>query len=201
MASPYEKYIWDFLLEKSGNEYGTAGLMGNLYAESGLYPNNLQNDYESSLGYTDEEYTEAVSTGVYSEFNFVNDAAGYGLAQWTYSTRKQNLYNNFINGGYDSIANIDLQLNFLYAEMLTSFAGVWRTICNAQSIREASDKALHDFENPANQSERVEENRAEFSQRYYDQYANGGGTPVKKKRKGLPLWMMYHSTRRRFNVV
>jgi hypothetical protein len=34
--------------------------MGNLYAESGLKPINLQNTYEKSLGYTDAEYTAAV---------------------------------------------------------------------------------------------------------------------------------------------
>ena len=38
---------------------------------------------------TDEEYTTAVDTGSYA--NFAKDAAGYGLAQWTYSARKLNL--------------------------------------------------------------------------------------------------------------
>ena len=36
-----EEKIWNFLREKIINEYGTAGLMGNLYAESGLNPLNL----------------------------------------------------------------------------------------------------------------------------------------------------------------
>jgi hypothetical protein len=34
--------------------------MGNLYAESGLKPTNLQNTYEKSLKYSDAEYTAAV---------------------------------------------------------------------------------------------------------------------------------------------
>ena len=33
----HDKYIWDYFKAKLNNEYGTAGLMGNLYAESGLY--------------------------------------------------------------------------------------------------------------------------------------------------------------------
>jgi hypothetical protein len=53
--------------------------MGNLYAESGLRSNNLQNTYEKKLGMTDEQYTAAVDNGSYT--NFVRDAAGYGLAQ------------------------------------------------------------------------------------------------------------------------
>lgn len=84
-----EKKIWDFLFGKIGNAYGAAGMMGNLYAESGLKPTNLQNTYEKSLGMTDAEYTAKVDNGSYS--NFVHDKAGYGLAQWTYYSRKQNL--------------------------------------------------------------------------------------------------------------
>lgn len=64
-------------------------LMGNLYAESALSPKNLQNSYERKLGYTDDTYTAAVDSGAYK--NFVKDSAGYGLAQWTYWSRKQNM--------------------------------------------------------------------------------------------------------------
>ena len=39
---------------------------------------------------TDAEYTAAVDSGSYT--NFVRDSAGYGLAQWTYYSRKQALY-------------------------------------------------------------------------------------------------------------
>ena len=74
-----EKVIWDFLKAQGLSDCGVAGLMGNLYAESGLNPKNLQNTYEKSLGYTDDSYTAAVDKGKYK--NFVNDKAGYGLAQ------------------------------------------------------------------------------------------------------------------------
>jgi hypothetical protein len=65
--------------------------MGNLYAESGLKPNNLQNSYEKTLGFTDVTYTEAVDKGIYN--NFIHDKAGYGLAQWTWWSRKEALLN------------------------------------------------------------------------------------------------------------
>ena len=83
--------IWNFLSGKNLTAYGIAGLMGNLYAESALIPTNLQNSYEKSLGMTDVEYTAAVDSGSYS--NFVRDSAGYGLAQWTYWSRKEALLN------------------------------------------------------------------------------------------------------------
>lgn len=36
-----EEKIWNFLTGKGLNSYGAAGLMGNLFAESGLNPHNL----------------------------------------------------------------------------------------------------------------------------------------------------------------
>lgn len=52
-----EEKIWNFLTGKGLNSYGAAGLMGNLFAESGLNPHNLQNTYEKKLGYTSAEVT------------------------------------------------------------------------------------------------------------------------------------------------
>ena len=86
-----EKEIFQYFIKAGLSQAGTAGLMGNLYAESGLRFDNLQNTFEKKLGLTDEQYTMLVDSGFYS--NFVRDGAGYGLAQWTFWTRKQNLLN------------------------------------------------------------------------------------------------------------
>ena len=108
--------IWYFLIEKLNNPYGVAGLMGNLYAESGLRPNNLQNTFSKKFNMSDEEYTAAVDAGIYT--NFAKDSAGYGLAQWTYSARKLNLYNYIKTKGV-SIGDLEAQLEFLYKELIT----------------------------------------------------------------------------------
>ena len=71
-----DKTIWEFLKSQGLNDYGAAGLMGNLYAESGLSPTNLQNTYNNKFGMTDDEYTADVDAGRYG--NFVHDSAGYG---------------------------------------------------------------------------------------------------------------------------
>ena len=44
-----DEKIWNYLKSNGFNEFGTAGLMGNLYAESGLKPTNLQNSSEKKL--------------------------------------------------------------------------------------------------------------------------------------------------------
>ena len=40
-----EEKAWNFLKGKIPNDFGVAGLMGELFAESGLNPQNLQNSY------------------------------------------------------------------------------------------------------------------------------------------------------------
>lgn len=173
--STYSKYIWDYFMAAFGNEYGVAGLMGNLYAESALRPNNLQQTYETSLGYTDASYTAAVDSGSYTKEQFVHDSAGYGLAQWTYWSRKQNMYNKYKSGGYSSIGSIKLACDFLWQELSGTYKGVLSVLKTASSVREASDKVLHDFERPKNQSEAVEEKRAGYGMDYYNLYS---GTEV-----------------------
>ncbi len=164
-----EQQIWNFLFKHIGNKYGVAGLMGNLYAESKLSPINMENAYESKLGYNDTTYTQAVDNGKYN--NFVHDACGYGLAQWTYHTRKQLLYNYAKSKGV-SIGDLNMQLEFLIKELETNYPGVMSVLKNASSIMEASNKVLKSFENPADQSTYVQNTRAGYGQGYYNKYAN-----------------------------
>lgn len=165
---------WRFFRDKGFSKEGTAGLMGNLYAESGIQPTNLQNSFESRLG-SDSEYTAKVDNGSYG--NFARDSAGYGLAQWTYSSRKQNLFNYAKSAG-TSIGDLGMQLNFLYKELSESYSGVFNAIKNASSLQSASNSVLHDFESPANQSSSVEALRASYGQSYYNKYNSyDKGTP------------------------
>lgn len=161
--------IWKYLKSKGLNDYGAAGLMGNLYAESGLNPKNLQNSYEKKLGYTDAQYTAAIDNGKYK--NFVKDSAGYGLAQWTYWSRKQALI-DFCKTAGTSIGDLDMQLNFLWKELSDGYRGVINVLMNATSVIEASNTVLLQFERPADQSASVQLKRAEYGQAYYDKYAN-----------------------------
>lgn len=146
---------------------GVAGLMGNLYAESGLNPQNLQNTYEKRLGFTDAEYTAAVD----SEYsNFVRDSAGYGLAQWTYWSRKEAMLNYAKKTGA-SIGDLIMQLDFMYQE-LKGYVAVFQVLRTARTVKEASDIVLTRYERPADMSSSVKAKRASYGQAYYDAYAN-----------------------------
>lgn len=182
-----EKTIWDFLFKKIGNTYGVAGLMGNLYAESSLRSTNLQNTYETSLGYSDASYTSAVDSGKYT--NFVRDNAGYGLAQWTYYIRKQNLL-NFAKYKNKSIGDLEMQLEFLYEELSKDYVSVLTSLKSSKSVKAASDVVLTQFEKPKDQSDSVKSKRAGFGQVYYDRYAKSSIVrEVKKDENGR--WYCY----------
>lgn len=166
-----EERIWSFLKAQGLTDAGAAGLMGNLYAESGLRPNNLQNSCEGKLGMTDTEYTEMVDKGSYT--NFGNDRAGYGLAQWTYPSRKANLQ-KFAKDAGKSIGDLEMQLGFLMQELASGYKAVLDTLKTAASVRAASDAVLLQFERPADQSEAVKVKRAGYGQKYFDKYAQKG---------------------------
>lgn len=179
-----EEQIYNFLIGKGMTPAGAAGLMGNLYAESGLKPTNIQNSYEKKLGFTDETYTAAVDSGAYG--NFVNDSAGYGLAQWTYWSRKKALL-EFVKARGASVGDLETQLEFLLHELNAGYAAVLSVLKTTGSVRAASDAVLLKFERPADQSTAAQERRAGYGQTYYNKYAAGAekgqGTMTAKEKQ------------------
>ena len=175
---PHTGYVWRWLYAKIKNKYGVAGLMGNLYAESGFYSDRLQGDIPHS--YKSVEYTRKVDSGEITVYNFIHNGpngGGYGLAQWTYHTRKEDLYNKWKSNQtkYASIGSIDLALDFLWDELnglngvSCSYKGVLSVLKSATSIREASNKVLWDFENP---KVKHEEQRAGYGTDIYNLFSD-----------------------------
>lgn len=173
-----EKAIWNFLIGKGLNAYAAAGIMGNLYAESVFNPRNLQNSSEKKLGLSDDEYTAAVDAGTYT--NFVKDCAGYGLAQWTYYTRKQGLLNKAKAAG-KSVGDLNIQLSFLWEE-LQGYKKVMQQLKAAGSVAEAASAFMIGFERPADQSATAQKKRASYGQKYFDKYA--GSRPAAPSTSG-----------------
>ena len=162
-----EREMYEFIRDKKESIYFTFGLMGNIWAESGIRSNNLQNSYEKKFDMSDEEYTAAVDNGSYT--NFIKDKAGYGYAQWTFWSRKEALYNYAKNKGV-SIADRAMQREFMWLELTTTYKGMLTKLRAAKSIREASDIVLTEFEKPADQSESVKIKRASYGQMLYEKY-------------------------------
>ena len=172
------RYIWNFLKNKGLNDYAVAGLMGNLYAESALRPNNLQNYYEKKLGMTDKGYTKAVNDGSYK--NFIHDKAGYGLAQWTWWSRKQALL-YFAQKRKASIDDLVMQLEFLWEE-LQAYGFVMKVLNKATSVKEASNAVLTGYEKPADQGNAVKNKRAELGKEFFDKFSEKSAASEKSSR-------------------
>lgn len=159
-----EKQMFDYLVAGGLSPIGAAAIMGNFQAESNFNSCNLQDSFQSKLGHTDDSYTKAVDNGSYT--NFVRDGAGYGLGQWTYWSRKQNLL-DFAKRAGKSIGDKVMQLDFALWE-LNGYKAVLQVLKTATSIREASDVVLKKYEQPADQSEAVQKLRAGYGQEIYD---------------------------------
>lgn len=200
------QYIWNFLSTVIGNDYGVAGLMGNMYAESGLLSFRLQGDFDSANNYPrSHQYTNDVDDGTISRNQFCTDSKGYGLCQWTIQYRKTNMY-DFIQPSTqgNSISDLFAQLQFLMRELegvypLSDYSDVLNVLENAsgstpeEAIKIASDKVLTDFENPADQSDAVKRQRANYSIDIYNTFS--GQPPVPpipptppSRRGSMPLY-------------
>ena len=168
--------IREYLFKQGLSEQAVFGLMGNIQEESRFLPNNLQDSYEKRLGFNDTTYTAAVDSGAYA--NFVTDAAGYGLCQWTSSGRKKGLLDLARQRG-KSISDMNMQLDYLMIELRGAYRGVLNGIMQARTIRAASDIVLTQFERPADQSESAKKYRASLGEKLYNEWKAGGGVSPK----------------------
>lgn len=177
-----EEKIFNFLIGHGFTIEGACGTMGNLYAEAGFRPENLQNTGEKKLGTTDAAYTAGVDNGSYT--NFIHDGFGYGLCQWTYWSRKQSLL-NYKNSKNVSIADLEMQLEFLLKE-LNNYSGLLSTLKTTHDLQTASDEFLMKFERPASvldpNSQSCKDTKAKrlaYSQTYLTKYKKGETTMQK----------------------
>lgn len=176
-AAETEKAMYKYLTEELGlNCAAACGVLANINAESAFKSTNLQQTYEKSLGFTDATYTAAVDNGTYD--NFVRDAAGYGLAQWTYWSRKQKLLDYAKSKG-KSIGDAEMQFQF-FGQEIKGYSAVWNTLRSVPNTAEGAYKAAYDvcyhYEAPANKAVRAEE-RGKSAKKYFVNYG-GGSAPA-----------------------
>lgn len=160
-----ERQIFDKLMGYIGNIYGVCALMANMYAESALKANNLQNSGNRALGITDEQYVAEVDSG---KRNFI-DTRGFGLCQWTSAGRKQALLNFARNLGA-SIGDCNMQVDFAVYELVTSYKTVFNALQNAKNVDEATRMVMLKYERPANQSEANQKVRVGYAEAFLKKF-------------------------------
>ena len=113
---------------------------------SALRLNNLQDSYQRSPRFSDESYTTAVDNGSYG--NFVYDCAGYGFYQATFRSIKQHLL-NYARAYWKSDGDGEMQIDAFVDLVKKEYSGVWLTLRNATTVRQASNVVLLKIEHPA----------------------------------------------------
>lgn len=176
----YIKATWDALSGLIPNEIGRAGLLGNWYAESKVIPYIKQGNTRPPWS-PSTTYTNNVDNGTISKSTFVNDSIGYGFAQWTYWSRKELMY-TIANNLNMSIGAFDVGIAMVTTEMTQGsqeYKDTLTILQNATDIRTASDRVLHNYEKPADQSENAEIIRADYGNQIYD--LMHGTAPIERK--------------------
>ena len=178
-------------------EAGAIGAIDNLESESdGFYPDRVEylcltRLRETGKNYTKETYTADGDSGKISYGEFLHPLPGkqygYGYAQWTSPGRKEILWKWAKERGV-SIADENLQLEYLIWELKNKYKNVWNVLTAATSIKEASDYFLVHYESPADTEEAVRQGRAARGYEFEKYLKNHGRKDMSKIEQAVK-WM------------
>ena len=160
-----EKICWDYFKLSKMTDEGIAGLMGNLYAESRMIAAMYDSSKHSVIGLTNKEYVKQTLSGQYK--NFVNDNVGFGIAQWSFWTRKQAL----LNMCGDRLGQLVCQLDYLATELQTGYSKILRTLQTSHDIYTCTVRVMAEFIGAKDQSTSAKNLRTSYSRRIYKELA------------------------------
>ena len=155
------QYIGDYMINNWGlTTAQAAGIMGNLQQEGDFSPTNAQN----SMGYPGRDNPDYIS-----KYN-INDGVGWGIAQWTYYTRKQGLL-DYANKTGGSVGDMNTQMGYLYQELTTNYSDMWDQIKSSTSVSAVTVLWMKDFEDPEDQSSAAQQTRITNANAIYNELA------------------------------
>ena len=155
-----ERQVYDILIKAGISHAGACGILANAQAESEFCSDNMENYYNKKFGVTDEEYTQLADLG---QIDFVNDAVGYGLWQFTYYEFKQVLLDTARSNGA-SVSDVETQTETLIKILKTpEFSKLMKFLKNTSDPALASEKFMLVFERPAVISTSARHERADLA--------------------------------------
>jgi len=144
---PDYKKLYTFFTASGMTHAGALGLLGNLQAESGCEACRLQGDFDLNRAKS-KSYATRVDSGELSIHVMANDQAGWGLAQWTYPTRKANLA-YFCKERGVSIADETAQAAFILKELREEYFQLLKFLCSTGEMFTACKRVCEEYERPA----------------------------------------------------
>lgn len=176
--------IWSYLVGRGLTVEQSAGIMGNLFQESGYIPTKQENP-GSIRGHTNKTLDEV----------FSQDLGGWGIAQWTFGRRDilKDTVLEELDSSYYTYQDIEesrndqlliLQLEFMYEEMQVRRAyakdsglrervsglSEWEAIQQMNSVDDALVLFHDSFERSADTPEEVRNNRGGFARTALAEY-------------------------------
>lgn len=156
------KYIYKVCRAAGMTYAGAIGMLGNLQGEASDFdPMSVEgmsnpNSFLRRMGLTEDEYTRRANAGepTFNGKYFIKDSTGYGIAQWTWWARKKNLL-DFAKSRGVSVGDLDMQIAFMLKEMQTQYTPTWKVVCTTNSIANAVEICVTNYEKPTNQSDAI----------------------------------------------
>lgn len=156
-------YIYQQCRNAGITKEGACALLANIQKESRFKPNNLEDTANNHSGMTDEQYTQAVDNGTYT--NFIRDGWGYGLFQVTFYTRKQ-MFLNYVKSRRGSIGDYKLQVGYILWELQNMFPKIWGKMRSENDLYALTWLLLDEWENPYEKTANMKE-RYSYAQEWF----------------------------------
>ena len=166
IVSDNAQTVWDFFRNKGFTNEGAAGVLGNLQHESLMKSVIYEFSKQKELGnISAEEYVKRVNSGKISKDKFISDGVGFGLAQWTYKTRKAALYEKCKG----KIGDLSCQLKYLWTELSSSeYSSLIKYLKEkGHSVDSCTKKFMREFERPATEEYN---SRLTYAKQFYKRF-------------------------------
>ena len=143
----YEQTIYNAFRRSGLTEAAALGFLGNWACESGNEPFRVQGDF-SPYRTASKAYVAGITSGSISRDQFAHDQKGFGLAQWTYFSRKYALY-DFWKASGKAIDDAEMQTCFALHELETDYRALLDFLKSTNDVFTACSRICREYERPA----------------------------------------------------
>ena len=140
--------IYNVFIQSGMTQEAALGTEANLQAESGLEANRVEGDF-SSFRTLSKSYVQRIKSNEIDRDGFARHGRGFGLAQWTYYTRRYALWDFWKQSGRE-IDDPVMQAQFVVAEMKKDYRNLWTELCRqGNDLYTCTKLVCTEYERPA----------------------------------------------------
>ena len=143
----YKQTIYNCFRRSGLTEAAALAFLGNWQCESTNEPFRLQGDF-SPYKTASKAYVQGVTNGSITRERFAKDQKGFGLAQWTYFSRKYALYDYWKASG-KALDNAELQTDFALKELREDYKALFDFLKSTKDVFTATSRICREYERPA----------------------------------------------------